>query len=79
MQSECVNEDVITPKEARIHLFTILKHEFIQHDNLRDYIKQVIPDKTEMSSIRGYWMFQHAKFKKDVIDLYNYYDMRRKR
>jgi hypothetical protein len=59
--------------EAKQHLFTALKHEYTDHEKLTEYIKQVVETEKDLGSIRGYWTFLHAGFKKQVGEKFRYY------
>tara|TARA_A100001015_G_scaffold19970_1_gene22975 strand:- start:270 stop:524 length:255 start_codon:yes stop_codon:yes gene_type:complete len=64
-------------EEAKQHLFTSLKHEFSDHVKLTEYINQTVGSVKDLGSIRGYWTFLHAGFKKEIGEKFKYYDVKK--
>tara|TARA_Y100001935_G_C17107498_1_gene409152 strand:+ start:472 stop:723 length:252 start_codon:yes stop_codon:yes gene_type:complete len=59
-------------EEARNHVFKIFQHKYEDHEELKKVIKEVVNDKVEMGSVRGYWSFQHNEFKLRVQERLDY-------
>jgi len=59
-------------EEARSHVFKVFQHKYEDHEELKKVIKEIVNDKVEMGSIRGYWTFQHNEFKLKVEERLNY-------
>ena len=69
----CYEELGMPRNEAREAIFNVYKHKYTNHDELKKVINEIITDKIEMCSYRGYWVFQHNIFKKNVQDRLDYH------
>ncbi len=66
-------EEIEMPREeARIAVFNVFQHQYKDHKQLINIIKDIINDKVEMCSYRGYWTFQHTDFKTKVKERIEY-------
>lgn len=59
-------------EEARTQLFNVFKFKIEDHKILRKVINEIVHDKIEMGSIRGYWTFQHNIFKLAIQERLDY-------
>ena len=59
-------------KKQRGHVFKIFQHKYEDHEELKKVIKEIVNDKVDMGSIRGYWTFQHNEFKLRVQERLDY-------
>ena len=59
-------------EDARNQLFNVFKFKVEDHELLSKIIKEVVHDKIEMGSVRGYWTFQHNHFKLLVQEKIDY-------
>ena len=59
--------------DAKKAIYNVLKHKYSgHHELLNKVINEVIHDKIEMGSIRGYYTFQHNEFKLKVQERIEY-------
>ena len=60
-------ERAVTHEQARRLLFDELQESVQDHQRLRRAVHDAVPDTVDMCSVRGYWTFQHAPFRQEVL------------
>ena len=66
-------KETMNKNEAKKSIFNVLKHKYSNnHELLNKVINEIIHDKVEMGSIRGYYTFQHNEFKLKVQERIEY-------
>ena len=58
--------------DAKKAIYNVFEHKYKDHELLKKVIDEVIHDKVEMGSIKGYYTFQHNEFKLKVQERMEY-------